>query len=275
MSKGKQPATQTQSVEIPKEFKDFVFGGNGVLPQAQRLASQGLLVPSTVMSDTTKRAQAESLNLVDQLQTQFIPSATDLWNRVGNRDLVNSQETRDVIDASTRPIMEQLARYTVPATQDAAIAAGQLGSSRQGIAEGLARSDANAQMSDVAKQIAFGALQEQLQGERMALSFAPQLAQLSALPTTLLSELGQQQEAYDLAARSGQSQNLIQLAQLIQGFIPGASTTQTQTKSKTGLEKLGSALSSGIAGGKLGGLLSAAGGPWGAGIGAVLGGLLG
>lgn len=322
MSKGSAaPATQTQKVEIPDEFKAWVFGPGfyggssgsksgfiskdvhnlhgggllgklgdplnlvkrnsggsapqymdagfeGILPMALKLAQAGNLNPTTVMSDATKQSQTSVMDLVDNLNNQFLPSTQALFDRVGNRDLVNAQETQDVIAASTRPIMEQLNRYAVPATQDAAIAAGQLGSSRQGIAEGLARSDANQQMSDIASQIAFGALQEQLAGERMALQFSPTLMQMMGMPTTLLSELGQQQEAYDLESRSGEARNLQSLAAMLQSFIPGTNATQTQEKARTGNEKLGGALSGGLAGFQVGG-------PWGALIGALGGAMMG
>jgi hypothetical protein len=118
-------------------------------------------------------------------------------------------------------------------------------------------------MSDIASRIAFGALQEQLAGERMALQFSPQLMQMLGMPTTLLSELGQQEEAYDLESRSSEASNLQALAALLQGFIPGANTTQTQQKATTGNEKLGGALS--------GASMGSSFGPWGALIGAGLG----
>lgn len=320
MSKGSTPATQTQNVEIPTEFKSWIFGPGmyggtpagqsksgfisgdihkfhtgssskfdplnlvkkkspgqaaqfmdpgfeGILPMALQLAKAGNLSPTNRMSETTGQAQQSSRDLINQLNTEFLPGVQGIFDRVGNRDLVNSQETQDVISASTRPIQEQLMRYAIPSTQDSAIAAGQLGSSRQGIAEGLARSDANNQMGDIASRIAFGALQEQLAGERMALQFSPQLMQMMGMPTTLLSELGQNEEYYDLESRSGQSRNLQSLAALLQGFIPGANTTQTQTAAKTGNEKLGGALS--------GASMGSSFGPWGAAIGGLLGAMAG
>lgn len=295
MSKGSQPATQTQNVQIPDEFKAWVFGPGmyggsqgsggsgssgaqkaaskglfglvpklfssggssspatkpqfmtagfeGILPMGLKLAKDGLLSPTNMKSETTGQAQQSSRDLIDQLNNEFLPNVQGIFDRVGNRDLVNSQQTQDVIAASTRPIQEQLMRYAIPSTQDSAIAAGQLGSSRQGIAEGLARSDANNQMGDIASRIAFGALQEQLAGERMALQFSPQLMQMMGMPTTLLSELGQNEEYYDLESRSGQSRNLQSLAALLQGFIPGANTSTTSQAQRTGNEKLGGALS--------------------------------
>lgn len=321
MSKNSQPATQTQSVEIPAEFKAWIFGPGmyggtpgggsssgfiskdvhnfhkktghlfgdplnlvkkkspgaaaqfmdagfeGILPMALKLAQTGELNPATIMSDTTKEAMSSSRALIDMLNASFLPGAQSLFDKVSSRDLVNAKETQDVIASSTRPIMEELARYAVPATQDAAIAAGQLGSSRQGIAEGLARSEANKTIGDISSRISYQAMQDQMANEKFALQFAPTMLQLLSAPTTLLSELGQQQEAYDLESRAAKANNLNALAALLQGFIPGASTTQTQTKGKTGNEKLGGAISGASAG--------SAFGPWGAAIGGALGALMG
>jgi hypothetical protein len=234
---------------------------------ALNLMKEGNLAPTTQMGQGTRNAMESTRGLVDELNGQFLPQIQRLFSNVGERDLVNSQQTKDVIDASTRPIMEQLSRFAIPQTQDSAIAAGQLGSSRQGIAEGVARSDANSQMGDIASRISFGALQEQLAGERMALQFSPQLMEMMGVPTGLLSDLGQREEAYDLESRSGASRNLQALAALLQGFIPGANTTQTQVGATTGKERLGSILSGGMSGAKFG--------PWGAAGGAALGAILG
>lgn len=310
MSKGSTPQTQTQQVQIPDEFKAWIFGPgfyggtpgggsnkmsgalsgatagaqlgtmvapglgtaigagaggllglfgsksskgtkptylnagfSGILPSALDLMKSGKLDPGLVQSEGSKLAEESTMSLVDMLNNDFLPSTRDLYDRVGNRDLVNAQETQDVIAASTRPIQEQLMRYAVPATQDAAIAAGQLGSSRQGIAEGLARSDANAQMGDIASRISFGALQEQLAGERMALQLSPQIMQLLGMPTALLEQVGKNQERYDLESRSAEGNNLRALANLLQGFIPGANSTQTQQDATTGKEGIGELMS--------------------------------
>lgn len=222
----------------PGTYYDPGFGG--ILPEAQKLAASGMLDPAVLMSMTTKDGLQAGRDYASQLQTSFLPGIQSLFDRVANRDLVNDPITAAAIDASTRPIQQQLDRFGVPMTQDAAIAAGQLGSSRQGIAEGLARSDANSQMGDIASRIAFGALQEQLAGERMGLQFSPQLMAMLGMPSEILQGIGRREEFYDQEQRQSQSNNLLMLANLLQGFIPGANQTTTSRQRTNGLEGIAS-----------------------------------
>jgi hypothetical protein len=222
----------------PGQYYNPGFGG--ILPEAQQLAAQGMLDPAVLASLTTKEGLQAGKDYAANLQNNFLPQIQSLFDRVTTRDLVNDPITADAIAASTRPIQQQLDRYGVPMTQDAAIAAGQLGSSRQGIAEGLARSDANSQMGDIASRIAFGALQEQLAGERMGLQFSPQLMAMMGMPSDILTNIGQREEFYDQEQRQSQSNNLLMLANLLQGFIPGANQTTTSREKTNGLEGIAS-----------------------------------
>lgn len=222
----------------PGQYYNPGFGG--ILPEAQKLAASGMLDPAVLASLTTKEGLQAGKNYAANLQNNFLPQIQSLFDRVTTRDLVNDPITADAITASTRPIQQQLDRYGIPMTQDAAIAAGQLGSSRQGIAEGVARSDANSQMGDIASRIVFGALQEQLAGERMGLQFSPQLMAMLGMPSDILTNIGQREEFYDQEQRQSQSNNLLMLANLLQGFIPGANQTTTSREKTNGLEGIAS-----------------------------------
>lgn len=215
-------------------------GFAGVLPTASALYEQGMLSPDLVQSQFTQDALTSGRAYADTVQQNYIPMMEQMIQSIGQRDLVNDPLIQQMITNSTRPIQEQLDRYGVPLTQDSAIAAGQLGSSRQGIAEGLARSDANNQMGDIATNIQLAALNEQMTGERFAAQMMPQLMEMGAIPTSILQHLGQVDETYLNDQAQSEARNLQAIASLLQGFMPGASTTQTQTDKKTGLETLGS-----------------------------------
>jgi hypothetical protein len=77
----------------PAQYMDAGF--EGILPMALQLAQAGNLSPTNIMSDTTKESQTSLRDLVTQLNTSFLPQTQDLFDRVGNRDLVNAQETQD------------------------------------------------------------------------------------------------------------------------------------------------------------------------------------
>jgi hypothetical protein len=92
--------------------------------------------------------------------------------------------------------MQNLNRYAIPQTQDAAVNAGQRGSSRQGIAEGLARSDANQQMLDTSSKMSMGALSEEIANQRFAAQMTPSLLQALGLPTQLVAGVGAGNDAF-------------------------------------------------------------------------------
>lgn len=66
----------------------------------------------------------------------------------------NNQILRGAIDASTRPIVDTLQRQILPGIRGEAVTTGNFGSSRQGIAEGLASGEASKAIGDTASKLA-------------------------------------------------------------------------------------------------------------------------
>lgn len=219
--------TQTQEVQIPAELRQYVTGSHGVLNRAKNLSNSGDLSPTIGMSADTQAAQESLRRQAQSFNQNLIPSVNQTFNDLSGSNQLNDPRTQSMINAATSPIQQQLERYAIPATQDYAVAAGQLGSSRQGIAEGLARSDANKQMGDIASQIAFNTMQSDDANKQFALNYAPQLAALSTLPSQLLSAIGGTEEQYALNEASAESRNVSELARLLQGFISGNSVVNT------------------------------------------------
>lgn len=278
MSGGGEQST-TNSVAIPQEFQDIIFGGNplvrgsgtpqipgllfanqdqaieggsfgGILPSAIDLfQSESLAVPT--FGETSQEALVAQRGFADNLSTNFLPNIQDIFSSFG-------EGTGNLADIATEGLQRQLQRNTLPTIGEGAIQAGQFGSSRQGIAEGLATAEANRDIADVRAQI----LQ---QGAKTQLGFAPLIAQLLGIPSSVLSNIGATEDAASREASESSFSNLLRLAQLVQGFIPGAS--QTQITEGGGPSKLQSA-----AGGAATG--AAIGGPTGAAIGGIAGLLL-
>lgn len=262
---------QKQEVSIPDFYKPYY---NNVLSTASNLSKQGKLAPTVGMSADTAAGLDYATELAGYLTDSFLPQAKTSFGSLLNSDLVNSQELQNAITSATRPVQEQLERYAIPTTQDAAVASGQLGSSRQGIAEGLARSDANQTMTDAASNLSYGALMQDQNNKQFATSALPTFLQTLTAPSTLLSTVGASREAYDLQEQSSEANNLSLLSQIVAMFNPGVNSTTT---SKTSSGGIGSTL------GSLASLGSLALGPMGAGIigaggtgfGSLFGGLFG
>lgn len=262
---------QKQEVSIPDFYKPYY---NNVLNSATSLASQGKLAPTVAMSEDTARGLDYAGELATYLTDSFLPQAKTSFGSLLNSDLVNSDELQSAIQSATRPIQEQLERYAIPTTQDAAVAAGQLGSSRQGIAEGLARSDANQTMTDLASNLSYSALLQDQNNKQFATSALPTFLQTLTAPSTLLTTTGAAREAYDLQSKSSEANNLSLLSQIVAMFNPGVNTNTTSTSSSGGLgSTLGSVASLGsLALGPMGAGVIGAGGT---GFGSLFGNLFG
>lgn len=228
----KQKQTQENKVDIPDYMKPYM---TGALSDASALYSRGGFAPKQTRSAETLKANTMALDLADYLQGTALPGFEASINDLRNKRIVGSPEFTAAVDAATRPVMDNLARYAIPQTQDAAISAGQRGSSRQGIAEGLARSDANSQILDTTSKMSYNALGEEINNARLATQLTPTLMQLMGLPTQLVAGVGAGNDAFENANAQSEANNLLQYAQLLKLFTPNMDSTSTTTsKTSTG-----------------------------------------
>lgn len=275
MSKGGgSPAVQTSTASLPEGFEAEVLGApnwmnglnrpawmsdtqpgpgegdfKGTLPEARDFYMARQLAAAPQQGETTQQALAAQKQAAGQLQNQFLPQLMGTYNSLGN-------QSGAIADMATQDMRDTYARSVLPSIQQGAIQAGQLGSSRQGLAEGLTRAELEKDIAGVRANI----LQ---QGASKQLAFAPQFAQMMGLPASMLSEAGAQEDRYALEQAELPYQNLLRLAQLQQGFIPGASQTVTSKPAEQ------STLNKGAQGAMAG--YSATGSWWGALGGALLG----
>lgn len=94
-----------------------------------------------------------------------------------------------------REITDQYLRGTLPGIQTDAIAAGGLGSSRQGVAEGLAAEGASKAMGDFSTKLLSDAYGQNLDQQSRAWLAANQMAQLGFLPSQTQQQVGGQYNA--------------------------------------------------------------------------------
>ena len=154
----------------------------------------------------------------------------------GTQAAIDSQITQDAIAAATRPIQEQLFQQTIPGIQDQYVGAGQQGSARQGVSEGLAIQGAQQATGDVATQIAARTAEQARQQQLQTLLAQPQLQQLFTQPGQTLFGTGQQ-------ALGNYVNQLAALSGAAGGTTAGTTTTQR--------DPLSQALGYGLAGASL------------------------
>ena len=178
------------------------------------------------------------------------------------------------IEGAIRPAEQALTRSALPAIRGEAGNVGQFGSSRQGIAEGLALSDFATKAQDTGAKITTDLAQQFADNQLKALGLTPTIQDALIRPAATTGTVGdvrQQQEQalldeqirnfqFDQYAPFLQSQEILSL---LQG-LPGGSTVSTG--SVPGGGSMGTkALGGAITGAQMGSMF----GPWGMGIGAA------
>lgn len=270
--KGGGGSTTTNENKIPEEFIPYLFGGNGVVDAAQNMFKQGGFGVVDKPGQTTQDAWQSGKNLANTLNTSFLPDMQALLKNLQTPGTARGPELEAAMKAASTPLTDQYARVTIPSIQDSAIMSGTTGSARQGIAEGLAKSDLDKNILDMNAKLQYQALTDDLnrtqQGQALATQFAPALLNMMNSPTNILSSIGSQQDAFQSLLNNASKENLTQYADLLRSFIPGTSSV-TRT-SASGGSKMGGALAGAGTGAMIGTQIMPG---WGTAIGAGVGAL--
>ena len=143
--------------------------------------------------------------------------------------------------AAVNPIFQQLQQQVLPGIASGASQTGNVGSSRQGVAEGLAIGQAAQGAQDVTSQMYSQAYQQGIQNLLGATAQAPGIGQFGLAPAQALSNVGAQQQAQQQAELMEPYQRL----QLYQGLLQGpagGTVTQTAPQASPATSTLGGAL---------------------------------
>ena len=272
-SSGSSSSTTSTKVEIPVEFQPYLYGTgktSGVLPTAEKLYKDNKLSPTPTKSSTTSTAENMALNTANQLQNIWLPQFQNLYKDMSNQQqLSGSQQLTDAMNAATSDLKSQYANVIAPTIEDAALSAGQFGGSRQGIAEGLAKSELDKNILNTNAQLQYGALaqdiQNRLAGQQLAGSYSSTLANLMRIPTTLYSQVGNARDTYADAVNAAPAANLLNYAEIVRSMLPG--TNSATTTSGGGTSRTRSVLGGAATGAAMGSIIS--------GIDPVIGGIIG
>lgn len=142
------------------------------------------------------------------------------------------------LDAATRQITDNFSRSILPQIRDQSVISGGYGGNRQGIAEGLAASDATKQIGDTSATILNQAYQSGLDAMSKGLGFAPSNIQAAFTPSTAVSGIGDVQQARSQAELNDIISNYytqsffpLQLAEEVAQIalgMPGGSASKSQ-----------------------------------------------
>lgn len=235
-----QPPTQSTRTELGPEAKEL-FGL--ALPNVRDFAAQtpqrygGPTVAGFDPSQTAGQEGAlTAAGTQDNLATSGV-NATNYWLSPDAIDIGRDQGIRSAIDASVRPIGQQLTEQVLPNIRSGSVSNGTFGSSRQGIAEGLASGRASQAVGDTAAKVAETAREANVKAQMQALGLLPQTQQATtsgATTTSAVGDIRQQQEQRGLDANAA-AFNFDQYAPFLQSKeilsllsgLPNSTTTTT------------------------------------------------
>ena len=190
----------------------------------------------------------------------------------------NSPVVQGNIKAAITPLQQQLTESTLPAIRDSAESSGNFGSSRQGIAEGLAAGRESQAEGSATANIINNAYNTNVDAQLKALGLLPQTQGAQTTGSLTQSDVGDVQQSMNQALLGEQvgNYNYDQMAPYLQGKdimslltgMPGGTTVSTGTTPTA--NPVTGALGGAAAGASLGSLLGPAGAAGGAGIGALL-----
>lgn len=234
------PVTQTTTYKPPEEAKQLL---SWAMPNLETFAKTPPQLPdfSTVAPfDPLQTAGQEQVLSAAQGQDTIVGSAGDASTRMTSGELLypdSNPALRATISAATRPIIDELLEKALPAIRSGAYTTDNFGSSRQGIAEGLAIGRAGRAVGDVGAGIATEGYKAGLDTMEKGVALAPSTAQAQLLPGLTTSGVGDVRQGMSQALLNEQAAkfNYEQLLPLLVGKelagiaagIPGGQSTAT------------------------------------------------
>lgn len=265
MSSGPEETTTRTTTELSPEQRALI---EPVIPVAEQYLSAPAKLPDysqiAPFNPTQLAAQAGLLGATipqGQLAGQAAGATEFLLDDV--LDPSSNESLQGYIEASTRPITEELMRTILPGIRNEAVDTGQYGGSRQGIAEGLAIQGATNAIADTTATIGSEAYGQGLDALTKGLALVPTTQAAQSAPAVTQGAVGdirramQQEVLGEKAYRDIYSQIAPFLAAqevaAIGSALPGG--TAISSVAQPGVDPFQQALSIGLGGLAIGGSL--------------------
>ena len=239
---------ETKTTDEVRINEDLARSGRIANTGAQNLFSQGTsgIYQGGRLADqdaNIRQAQEEQLMLSGQggdLRRMVGQQQDAFGNLLGAGDINNDLTQRQIGDLADT-VGENFNRVIMPSINQGATGAGQFGSSRQGVAQGIAAGDAANAISRGATQALLGGQQTALQAQSMA----PSSIGLGLLPSQVQQDVGNQRSNLaqsqlndDIqqfnAPREAELQNLQQFNMLLGSNPLMGESTNTRTEETSG-----------------------------------------
>lgn len=269
MSGGSKSQTSTQQVEPPAYLQPYLQQLANQSTQAYNQGQLGYVAPFT---PEQIQAQRQLLNYAQGPAAQQIPQGVQsaYLNALQlSQDPTKNPYLAGTVNAAIQPLTQQFQQTVLPGISDQSVVSGNVGQSREGIAQGIAGQQYLQGVGNISNSIYNQALTQGLQLVPQLTALGPTVQQLQLSPASILEAVGSTRQQQQQLEGGQQQQALQAWAALLSAGSPGSTTTFTGPANTT------SPLLGALGGAATGASVGAIGGPYGAGIGAGLGALIG
>lgn len=254
MGKKQQGGQQTSTQSPWSGIVPNLVGGpgtTGIYQAAHNLFAQNpnLVAPNTYWQNQGQNnALFQANNMAGQIAPYQSAAATalDRYQNPGQNPYFE-----DLMDSVTRPIERQFQFSTAPGVRSQFTLAGQPGSSRQGIVEGITRALANEDILGARAQVGTSLYNTDANQAFRSMALGPQTLGLGLMPSNIMRQVGGERQAQEQALLDQPFERLRRYAGIVQ---PGAGIGGTQTGPGPYTQSGGlmGALGGGLMGGMLG-----------------------
>lgn len=194
---------------------------------------------------------AQGLNAFNAAQFQSLtPAVAESANfaLTGAKDVNSNPYLAEAMRAAIRPQVQTFTDTTLPALRMGGVASNTLGSSRQGVAEGLAAGRLQDSIAGTVAQMGSRGYESGLDASLQGLRALPSIGQGMSMPASMLSSVGAQRENlaqevanYEAAGRTAEVNQPWELLQAYAALLQGMSnpiTTSTGTVPRAGISPM-------------------------------------
>ena len=222
--------------------------------QGENIYSQGMpYYPGATYAPFNPLQIGGQFGMLDYAQNRYQPGVSTYQRNLFNQQtapdrVMQNPGVRSMMDSNQRRVTDWLQRDALPGVRSSAAMAGQYGSSRQGIGEGLAIGDAAGRLADANAATTMGAWDSMMRGQTTANAMIPGALQMGFLgPQTAMNIGGMQQGQLQQGINEAQDRyyhpqnQAIDLLNMLTGVYNGSMGFTNQTSTMPG-NRLGGAL---------------------------------
>ena len=182
---------KSKSENLSTSGPSSVWSGQSPYLQDLNKRASGLI--DAPASDLTGEGRQQTIDYARTGISPIVQSTQQAFNTAIDPSQQNPY-LQQAIQSASRPLIQQFQEGTLSGIGDQAVSSGQVGGSRQGIAEGVAQRGLQDTLGDISTNMAYQDYTGGMDRMMSAMDKAPAIANLGMMPGQTLQQIGAQQE---------------------------------------------------------------------------------